>query len=460
MKSKFRINMRISFPIVMLGAMLAGAVFSASAVTESEMDKAKAIAAKYYIRYVNNASGYLDNVSPASMSELESKLANDKDKESFKQFKNAVSAVDYASWDKDKLTEYWSVTFFSNNAGRLDSKGANNGEAKLKIKKAISAMSVAAPETPAPAPATQEETPAPQEEETQEVDLTNGIDPLAGMTIEQEKEEALLNEMDSLQDTMAAMEEMPAEEQSSGTWVYIMVLCILVVVVIGLVVYAARTMKGQQKKNREYDDDIPPRDTSYQGAETGYTRSVVEDTRMREKYAENLAAKSEEIRSLTRQLSDMELLAADLKEENRRLKAELEKLRNREMQTRPATPTQRPQASSAHTSAGTGSVYEVFLGRVNARGIFVRADRHLVDGQSIYKLTTTNGISGTFSVIENPMLDEMLMSDPDKWLAGGCVAKDLYDTAGRYAVLTETPGTAVFKDGAWRVERKARIRYE
>ena len=40
------------------------------AVTRQEMDQARTIAAKAYIRYVNDGSGYLDDLNPKTMEEL------------------------------------------------------------------------------------------------------------------------------------------------------------------------------------------------------------------------------------------------------------------------------------------------------------------------------------------------------------------------------------------------------
>lgn len=436
--------------LLLTAAVIAGSAMGAKAVTDNEMNQAEAIAAKYYIRYVNNMSGYLDEITPTSMADLESKLTNDKDKESLKQFKSASISKDYATWDKDKLVEYWSVTFFSDNASRLDAKGANNGQAKMKIKKGVAAIQVAAPAPPEPAAAPEPEA-EPEPEQAAEPISAAPYDPLSGLEVEAEGDD-LQNEIDALKDSLAAEETPHEESKSSGTWVYIMILSILVVVVIALVAYASRTMKGSKKTDSP--SDLHPTDRS----NVGYTRTSVEETRMREKYAESLAAKTEEIMQLSRQLTDMEMLAAQLKEENRMLRLELEGSRGRSMEHPQAVSTA-GVAPMPDQPASTG-MHEVYLGRVNARGIFVRADRQPVEGQSIYRLNTTNGVSGTFTLLSNPVLDRQLLGDPEKWLSGGCFAADLFDTAGKHTVVTETPGAAIFKDGAWRVDRKSRIRYE
>lgn len=456
--------------ILLLGC-LAGTSADALAVTEEEMNNAEAIAAKTYIRFVNNNSGYLDEFTPSSMADLENHLTNDKDRGYLKDFQKATVASDYASWGKDKLAEYWSTTFFQNNQAHLDSKAANNGLAKLRIKKAISNMKVTEPSAePAPAPEPQAETST--EPQTSQPENNANIDPLEEYRVDKLEEEE--DKIAALKDSIAAAEQAsakPEKEEKSGTWVYIMVLCILVVVVIALVAYASRTMKGSKKSKYDEDDIEPirlrrepvapvrPAEHPVYSGDDGFSRANVEEARMREKYAQNLAAKTEEIMQLTRQLTDMEMQAAQLKEENRLLKLELERTRSKKEEA-PKSVITSPAASQTSSHPSQGSGHEVFLGRVNSRGIFVRADRQPVEGQSIYKLRTSNGISGTFSVVSNSILDRQLLSDPEKWLSGGCFASDLYDTAGRYKVVTETTGTAVFKDGAWRVERKAKIRYE
>lgn len=454
--------------------LLAVATQHAQAVTDAEMNEAQAIAAKFYVRYVNNGAGYLDNWLPKSMDDLEKKLTNNTDRENFRKFKSMPHATDYAGWDKEKLTEYWSEAFFAENGKNLDSKAAANGLCKKQIKAAVSRMAVAAPAA------------VTESEPVAETAAPEAENPEAALAENVEAElQTVADEIDRAQE-LSAREEAEAEEpgkpEKSGTWVYVMILAILVAVVIFLVVYASKTMKGgdastsdKKSKDEPHPSDKSPEETvaviesapSRKAIESAAPAesvrkeerrsNMVEETRMREKYAATLASKTEEIRSLNRQLSDMENLAAGLKEENRRLNAEIESLRQRLAEASAAAAVA-PAAAYTPRRSEEG-VREVYLGRVNSKGIFIRADRHAVDGQSIYKLSTANGHTGTFSVISNPLIEEQVMEDPARWLAGGCTARDLYDTDGREGIVTEAPGTAVFRDGAWRVDTKARIRY-
>ena len=43
-------------------------------VSQKEMEQARTIAAKAYLRYANDGSGYLDDLNPTTMQELEASL--------------------------------------------------------------------------------------------------------------------------------------------------------------------------------------------------------------------------------------------------------------------------------------------------------------------------------------------------------------------------------------------------
>ena len=109
------------------------------AVTDKEMEEAKTIAAQLYLRYANDGSGYLDDVKATTMSQLESKLKA-KEKENLEAFKSVKIPADYASWDKARLVEFWSVTFFA--SPNLSAKGKVG---RNRVKSRISAMNIAAP---------------------------------------------------------------------------------------------------------------------------------------------------------------------------------------------------------------------------------------------------------------------------------------------------------------------------
>ena len=102
----------------------------------------------------------------------------------------------------------------------------------------------------------------------------------------------------------------------------------------------------------------------------------------------------------------------------------------------------------------------IYLGRANAKGLFVRADRKPVAGATVFRLDTRDGLVGTYYVVDNPEIVDMVISDPERYLYGGCTGMDLDDTEGVDSIVTVNSGTAVFEDGCWKVLRKSRIRYE
>lgn len=97
---------------IIASVIIAFCAIPALAVTEKEMEEAKAITAQAYLRYANDGSGYLDDFRATSMAQLESKLKA-KEKENLKAFRSVKIPGDYASWDKAKLLEFWGVTFFT-----------------------------------------------------------------------------------------------------------------------------------------------------------------------------------------------------------------------------------------------------------------------------------------------------------------------------------------------------------
>lgn len=482
----------------------------ASAATEKDMDQARAIAAKYYMRYSNNQSDYLDKIEPQSMLELEGSI-KDADRAHFNEVKNVKVPGDYANWNKDQFVTYWKTQFFQANSNQFSNKeAALNQEAMGKRTADVRKISVT--ETAAEAP----QQPQPDPEKIEEIsDLIqqkqNDLQEMQDMDKQAEEDFA----RDSAQ-TAADSEK----SEGSGTWVYVMILCILVAVVIGLVVYASRTMKkspsssdrrgGERQRSETRREEVRERREEPQ---TVNAEPQPTDDRMREKYAEALAERSAEISALNRKIGELSAKVAELNVENDRLRTSLRDkdyqlhLQQQQLQKAQQQLAQQPAAAPQDDEAVVASVYKaprpeqprtepveepketispasrpmatvdeapeekpaekedpdmrvIYLGRVNSRGIFVRADKQIKPGLSIYKLSTNNGLTGTFSVVNDMSVVNVAFDDPGRWLAAGCTAKDIFDTDGKGEIITETPGTAVFEEGAWRLLRKARIKYE
>lgn len=443
--------------------------FAAMAVTEKEMDEARAIAAKAYLRYANDGSGYLDDVKATSMSQLKGSLKA-KEKENLRAFEAVKVPADYASWDKEKLVEYWSSTFFKSSG--LSDKGK---AARGRVRKQISAMNVSAPAPAQAEPAAAPEPPAAELPAEPAADAAPAADMPAA-----EQQDILADQQAIKED--AAKNAPPSQQEDGNTVVYVIILVVLVAVVIWLVVYAANVMKKQQPRGESRGQD-----------------DASEISALREKAKEALTKKNAEIDDLRRRL-DLEEgrnseIGAELeryKLDNQRLLAQIEKLRGdllaaaetrnvsprsaerpyreeplreeplREEPRREIPRREEPRREERRQAVPEERpiIREIYLGRANSRGIFVRADRRLSPGNTIYRLDTNDGLVGTFYVADDPDVVELALSNPKEYLAAGCSGDNLEDTIGVSAIVTESDGTAIFENGYWKVLRKCRIRYE
>lgn len=477
--------------------------FRSFAVTDKEMDHARALAAQAYLRYANDGSGYLDDIKVSSMKQLESRLKS-KEKENLKAFKSVKTPGDYASWDKSKLVEYWSVTFFKSSG--LSEKGRAG---KFRARKNIQKMQVAAPVVKEEKSVAE---PNKKEDKQKEVTASEAEASEAAATPVPEAAESVAPAPSGASATVAAVTDSASDElenkEDSHTWIYVVVLVVLVLVVVWLVSFASKVMR------RGGDSDEEPavyrKDTEVPSASE--SASAIE---MREKFAATLNQKNADISSLNAKneslikenaslKSDMDALVAETGSLRTRLTEALKKIGELEAavvaaqakETRMAyapqpenvavpapeaqpfqtpvqaasapvapAPVSAPVASAAPSALAEGvarprPVRVIYLGRVNARDIFVRADRQLNIGNSIFVLETTDGYSGSFRVVDNPTVWNVAMLSPAENLERGCVGPDLGNTDNFTRIVNDSSGTAIFENGCWRVIRKAKIHYE
>ena len=433
-----------------LTVMAMALALPAMAVTDKEMDEARAIAAKAYLRYANDGSGYLDDVKAKSMSELTGKL-KDKEKENLKAFNRVKVPSDYALWDKAKLVEYWGTTFFT--SPELSEKGKG---ARLRVKKQINAMSVSAPapEAADPAPVAAPEA-QPVAADTAALPSADGV--------AAEEEDILADQKAIMKD---ADESAATPREESHTWVYVLVLAILIGVVIWLVVFAAKLMKKQPEGTPESmaADNEELRDKARKAISR--KNEELEAMRVRMEEAERneaeLSRKAEALKAENRQLLEQ---SESLRLENARLKGEARAAQASQAARAAAQPrTPQPQPSPApapQPHRETAPILKVlYLGRVNSRGIFVRADRRVSPGNTVYRLDTNDGLVGTFRVVDVPEVVDTALANPEQYLRGGCDAEDFTEAAGAENIITENAGTAIFENGYWKVLRKSDIRFE
>lgn len=402
----------------------------AGAVTKKEMEEARTIAARAYIRYANNGSGYLDELSPSptTMEELEAQL-KPKEKENIKAFKAIPVPSDYNGWDKEKLVEYWAVTAFKNENLLKEGLGG-----RIRARAQINKMNIGAPE-PA-ASTTPAATTAPAAEEKKPENVAPVENPAEQMAELKAEENTLLAAEEAMDN------EVPLENKATNyTWVYIMALSILVAIVLGLVIYASKVMKGNNNGN----------------AQTGGSVNNKVHEEAVEHYESVVADKDVEIAMLNKKLETAQRRNSELKSEVESLKAKVEALT---AEVSRHSRMEHERVAEPMTEKPKNTLRQIFLGRANAKGIFVRADRSLNVGNSVFVLETSDGYSGSFKVANSPAAWSLALSNPREYLETACTGHHLDDTLGASKIVTETSGTAVFEGGCWKVIRKAHIRYE
>ena len=470
--------MKYIWKIFLIAVALAAAMPS-FAVTDKEMEQARAMAAKHYLRYANNGSDYLDKLNPSSIGEL-SKSLKTKEQENLKSFNAVAVPKDYASWDKQKLVDYWSNTFFKSPGLKEDGK-----KCLSVLKKNLNKMNVAAPtakvEPTKPAaeqakPAAEAAKPAAEKEAAKTADA-KASKPQAAQTIpngnpseaeiEKEINEAA-NAVAQAQADAGLADEQP--KKSSNTGWYVGILIVLVGVVIWLVVYASKSMK-------ETGATLADHKAGEKEIRDAKRAAKEEQNKMREQYANSLTAKNDEIKQLKARCDALEGELDAAKRELASTRHELAALRQTRQQpsaredapTRKATASQRavpdsapsaPQAKTPQAAARpNGLPPVVFLGYVNQKGLFVKASRTLNVESSVYRMDIPDGHHGLFRVVNDPDVLERVLDNPQQWLGEGCVIDNPEDTDIATEIVTLQPGEALFADNSCRVVKKARIKF-
>lgn len=461
---------------------------TAYAVTDKEMEQARVIAAQAYLRWANDGSGYLDELHPTTMAQLEKSL-KPKEKENLKAFKAIGVPKDYASWNKEKLVEYWGTTVFSSKG--LVEKGRGG---KSRARKRISSMTVSAPAKAEEAKPKEADKPAPQapkpDEKTQEPAQTaeNPANPTASATPENADSVKAVSDLADRLAEEALENDETINKADNHTWVYIIILCILVGIVVALVVFASNTMKrtggeamaarrtSENSKNPEPvegNDNLSSR-LKEKSNEVDMLNKKVEDLLSQNSSLKtNLEALTKETVSLRSRLTEssrkISSLEAELQEARKNAAVasvhpqhvqQPQAVATPQQPVRPATASQQATAQAPRTAKPATSLRTIYLGRANSRGIFVRADRQLNIGNSIFRLDTSDGYAGTFRVASDPTVWEMAILTPNESLAGACIIQDNDGTEGKSKIVTDSAGTAVFEGGCWKVIRKAKVHFE
>lgn len=408
----------------------------ARAVTPKEMEQARTVTAIVYLRNVNNTSDYLDNVSATSLSALRPSLKKT-ELENLRKFEAIGMPRDYASWSKEEMTAHW-LKVLANPQLAIPSAGYARKMAETRLNK----IQVSSPATETPGEQAQQ-----QEQPQTEPAKADTVRPAAETNLPQPFAPATSQaEADSLAgfapDSTALADAHPADAGSSSHTVYIIILIILVILVIGLVIFAVRRVGDSRDSRPSADAD---------GADPDALRDS-------QRVIDSLRAENAELR---RAIDEYKYHLSYLREE----RDSAERRRIEESARRPdtasrvtrQTPAPRPEPARRPDTAPSSRTRVIYLGRANADGVFLRAERDLNPDHSLYRLSTADGITGTYAVADNPDVDRRILMNPGVQLAAACILSNPGDTYGKESVATHESGTAIFENDRWRVLRPARV---
>lgn len=395
---------------------------SAWGVTREEMEQARTITAQAFLRYMNNGSDYLDKLDPVKVSDLKNSLKT-KEKENIKIFESIEypKIEVYSQWSKDDLLKYWGTDFWNDSRIPAHCKGA-----RVRVKSKIGAMNVGAEAIKSQeTTATLTEADNAASEAQRVLDSIKMADSIATEAAILEASNDMVQE-DFASDSIAAEESAIEEEEtvkskSSPTLIYSLILIVLVVIIAALIVYA---VKGIQKSGKQ---DVK-RDKNEE------TDSADEEDDENHIYKETLDEKDREIASLKAEIDRLNNVILRM---NDRISDAISEI----------SPNQRPTRT-------------IYLAYANSKNVFVRADSVYNEDYSIFKLVTSDGITGSFSVIDNPIANKLALSLPISILKNSCQSEDMHHDNWCKQIITENAGTAIFENGRWIVKRKADINFQ
>ena len=395
---------------------------SAWGVTREEMEQARTITAQAFLRYMNNGSDYLDKLDPVKVSDLKNSLKT-KEKENIKIFESIEypKIEVYSQWSKDDLLKYWGTDFWNDSRIPAHCKGA-----RVRVKSKIGAMNVGAEAIKSQeTTATLAEADNAASEAQRVLDSIKMADSIAAEAAILEASNDVVQE-DFASDSIAAEESAIEEEETvksknSPTLIYSLILIVLVVIIAALIIYA---VKGIQKSGKQ---DVK-RDKNEE------TDSADEEDDENHIYKETLDEKDREIASLKAEIDRLNNVILRM---NDRISDAISEI----------SPNQRPTRT-------------IYLAYANSKNVFVRADSVYNEDYSIFKLVTSDGITGSFSVIDNPIANKLALSLPISILKNSCQSEDMHHDNWCKQIITENAGTAIFENGRWIVKRKADINFQ
>ena len=102
----------------------------------------------------------------------------------------------------------------------------------------------------------------------------------------------------------------------------------------------------------------------------------------------------------------------------------------------------------------------LFMAKPDEDDNFSRSSSQYEPGNSIFELTTMNGKSGSYTVINKTEAHKLALLMPGDTLTRACSGNNIQSTAGKSRIVTDRAGRAQLENGKWHIVVKAIVHYE
>ena len=124
----------------------------------------------------------------------------------------------------------------------------------------------------------------------------------------------------------------------------------------------------------------------------------------------------------------------------------------------PSVPQQKPKAAAPQKPQAMPS--EFFVSRADEGGFFSSVSSRMEPGNSIFRLSTADGVNATFEVICDAGVHQLALMMPTENLTRACTGENIQISAGKTRIVCDAPGTAKKEGNRWRIVKPAVIHYE
>lgn len=123
-----------------------------------------------------------------------------------------------------------------------------------------------------------------------------------------------------------------------------------------------------------------------------------------------------------------------------------------------SVPQQKPKAAPPQKQKSVPT--EFFVSRADEGGFFSSVSSRMEPGNSIFRLSTADGVNATFEVICDAGVHQLALMMPTENLTRACTGENIQISAGKTRIVCDAPGTAKKEGNRWRIVKPAVIHYE